>query len=58
MDAALNGLVYYLETVATRGQLLKFLEYCGEEPEDYDDELFNDLTHPITVTADGLVLRS
>ena len=27
MDAALNGLVFYLETVATRGQLLKFLEY-------------------------------
>jgi len=42
MDAALNGLVFYLETVATRGQLLKFLEYCGEEPEDYDDEALRD----------------
>ena len=38
MDASLTGLVYYLETVATRGQLLKFLELCGEEPEGYDDE--------------------
>ena len=45
MDASLTDLVYYLETVATRappGHLLKFLELCDEEPEDYDDENLRD----------------
>eukprot|EP01043_Picozoa_sp_COSAG02_P030628 COSAG02_NODE_1965_length_10236_cov_4.020907_4_plen_158_part_00 len=38
MDAGLAGLAYWLEAVASRGQLLEFLAHCGEDAGDYEDD--------------------
>ena len=38
MDAALNGLAYFTESVATPEQLLEFVSHCGEDPTELDED--------------------